>query len=83
MDLFSMVTTIVVVGVVGGTVNTWIKHRARTVAVPPAQPDPAVQRELIELRQRVAALEAIVTEPAFELRRQIEELEPRRGSHAR
>ena len=83
MDPFSMVAVIVTVGVVGGIVNNWIKHRGKALSPAAAPPDPGVQRELAALRQRVAALEAIVTEPSFELRRQIERLEPRATQHER
>lgn len=77
MDVFTMVTAIVVVSVVGNTLSTWFKTRQRNDDRQGEQERQALQREIAELRQRVATLESIVTEPAFDLRRQIDNLEPR------
>lgn len=76
MDPFSMVVTIVLISVAGKLVGNYLKLRQQEVAARTAQDiGGEAQRELAALRERVATLERIVTDPGYDLKRQFQELE--------
>lgn len=89
MDVFSMVFGIVLVGTLGSLFGQALRNRSKaldlklTQSTAPAGSDQqaTMQRELAQLRERVAALEAIVTEPSYDLKRKFRELE-RDGSRS-
>ena len=73
-----MVTSVVLISALGGVANQALKTRQAALQNRPTATgsDPeALLREIASLRQRVAALEAIVTEPSFELQRKFRDLE--------
>lgn len=78
MDPFSMVVAIVLISVGGRTLSNWIKLRQQQLAMRQqgsiAGAD-SQQRELAALRERVATLERIVTDPGYDLKRQIQALD--------
>ena len=73
MDVFTMVAIIVVVSCAAGTANQYFKSRAKVAA----KPDPAVQREVDDLRKRVEVLEQIVTDEKYDLAKEINRLDGR------
>lgn len=81
MDVFTMVVALVAIGTVAKIADRRMKHRAAAVerSTSTAE-DASLQREIAALRERVATLEKIVTEPAYDLRRQIQDLETRRAA---
>lgn len=77
MSPFEMVVAIVLISVVGSLIGKALKLKQLSLesrARAPGVDDDALRREVIALRQRVAALETIVTDPGFELSRQIDKL---------
>lgn len=70
MDPFQMVVAIVVVVMVAKIAQEWLQHRSRA-----PESDDGTREELQRLRERVEALEAIVTDGREDLRRRFEELE--------
>lgn len=78
MGVFEMVVTIVAISTAAGLVSRWLKLQERRPPTAPAQAD--LQREVAALRERVATLEQIVTDPAFELKRQFVALETRKAA---
>lgn len=78
MGVFEMVVAIVAISTAAGLVSRWLKLQERRPTTTPAQAD--LQREVAALRERVATLEQIVTDPAFELKRQIAALETRKAA---
>ena len=81
MSLWSMVFLIVLVSMLYAAFDSWLRHRSK-VAKHENGSD-ALLREVEELRGRLEALETIVTNPDFDLKRQIDALEePRRRSVA-
>jgi len=79
MDVFTMVVAIVAISTVAGLVSRWLKVAERMQS----QQGPAndqLRQEVAALRERVATLEQIVTDPGFELKRQIQALETRRAA---
>lgn len=77
MSPFEMVVAIVLISVVGSLFGKFLKLKQLNLefrARAPGADDDALRRELGTLRQRVAALETIVTDPGFELSRQIDKL---------
>jgi len=77
MDVFTMVVAIVLITTLGTAMNRWLKLNERRqgerLSASAAHVE-AQSREMEALRQRVATLEAIVTDPSFDLRRKIEAL---------
>ena len=76
MDVFTMVTVIVVVSVTGGVVSNYLKRRHL-----PKKSDIVRRLERLEsdsdsvrLEERIRTLEAIVTDNRDELKRRIENL---------
>lgn len=76
MGVFEMVVAIVLITTVGRLVSRRLNERRQ--AQRPA--DDLLRREVASLRERVATLEQIVTDPAFELKRQIAALETRKAA---
>ncbi len=79
MDVFTMVVAIVAISTVAGLVSRWLKVAEKSRM----QQGPAndqLRHEVAALRERVATLEQIVTDPGFELKRQIAALETRRAA---
>lgn len=76
MDPFSMVVTIVLISVAGKLIGNYLKLRQQELAARAAQGIGSdAQRELAALRERVATLERIVTDPGYDLKRQFQDLE--------
>lgn len=73
MGPFGMVVLIVLIAVTAGLVRDWIRHRDSR---PAAEDSPELLDELAQLRRRVEALEAIVTDGREDLRRRFRDLEP-------
>ncbi len=78
MGVFEMVVAIVAISTAAGLVSRWLKLQERRPPAAPVQAD--LQREVAALRERVATLEQIVTDPAFELKRQFAALETRKAA---
>ena len=79
MDVFTMVVALVGIGAVAKIANR--RHKRETDAHHrDAGADAALRQEVAALRERVATLEQIVTEPAYDLKRQIQALETRRAA---
>lgn len=78
MGVFEMVVAIVLISTVAGLVSRWLKFAERRQSQPPA--NDLLRREVASLRERVATLEQIVTDPAFELKRQFVALETRKAA---
>jgi hypothetical protein len=70
VNQYEMVALIVLVACAAGIARSWIKHRAH---LPPA--DPAHDQRVAKLEERVRALEAIVTDQGYDLRKQFKDLE--------
>lgn len=87
MDVFSMVFGVVLVGTVGSLLGQSQRNRGKAldlqlkqgVAPVAGEQQQTLQREVAQLRERVAALEAIVTEPSYELKHKFRELERSSG----
>ena len=74
-----MIFLIVLVSMLYAAFDSWLRHRNK--AAKHQGDSGALQSEVDELRARLEALETIVTNPDFDLRRQIDALEePRRRS---
>ncbi len=79
MGVFEMVAVIVVVSTLAGLGSRWLKHQERMQSA--RAPDRQLEREIELLRERVATLERIVTEPSYDLHRRFDDLrEPRRAA---
>ncbi len=77
MDVFTMVVAIVLITTLGTAVNRWLKlseRRQGELGAIASSHAASQASEIAALRQRVATLEAIVTDPSFDLRRKIEAL---------
>jgi len=70
MGPFEMVVAIVAITMVAGIIREGIKYRAEAKA----QPDEGVLEELRSLRERVEALEAIVTDQRYALKKEFDRL---------
>ena len=73
MDVFTMVAIIVSVSCAAGVANQYFRNRAKGAG----KPDPAVQRDVDELRKRVEVLEQIVTDEKYELAKEFDRLDGR------
>ena len=69
MDKLTAVTLIMIAAFMAQAATTYFKSRPRSAKV-----DDNLKRENAELKSRIAALEAIVTEPGYELKQQISRL---------
>ena len=79
MDVFTMVAIIVFVSCAAGVANQYFRNRSKA----DGKPDPAVQRDIDDLRERVEVLEQIVTDEKYDLAKEFNRLddrEDRRGS---
>lgn len=73
MDVFTMVVIIVFIGCATGVATEFFKSRAKMAS----KADPAVQREVEDLRKRVEVLEQIVTDDKYDLAKEINRLDGR------
>ena len=82
MDVFTMVVAIVAISTVAGLVSRWLKvsERMQSQSQLGSANEQQLRQEIAALRERVATLEQIVTDPGFELKRQIQALETRRAA---
>ncbi|MGE4072403.1 MAG: hypothetical protein AB7E72_14630 [Lysobacterales bacterium] len=79
MDVFTMVVALVGIGAIAKIANR--RHKRETEARQRyAGEDMALRQEVAALRERVVTLEQIVTDPAYDLKRQIQALETRRAA---
>lgn len=72
MEVFTMVVLIVAISCGAGVINNYLKNQR---LVRQHGPDPAWEAELDHLKRRVAALEAIVTDERYDLKRELDRLE--------
>jgi len=72
MEVFEMVVLIVAIACVAGVINNYLKNQRLRLKGAPAED---VLAELDAVKQRVAALEEIVTDERYELRRELDRLE--------
>ena len=72
MDVFTMVVVIVGLSIGGGVVNNYLKPRRSQLA---RSVDEDLCAEVARLAERVRVLEAIVTDPARDLKTAFEQLE--------
>ncbi len=70
MDVFTMVVLIVLIAVAGTTIGKILKARASAGAGAAEQ-----QAQIAQLEARVRALEIVVTDHGFDLKRELRELE--------
>ncbi|HVT36696.1 MAG TPA: hypothetical protein VHE37_13990 [Nevskiaceae bacterium] len=71
MNVFEMVALIVLVSAIAAVAKAWIKSQHAV----PAQPSPEQERRMAQLEQRVQALEAVVTDHGYDLRKEFSKLE--------
>ena len=74
MGLWTFILAVVVVVTAGQAFKSWLKFRERARR---DQRTPGIEQELERLRQRVEALETIVTDGGYDLRREIDRLQGR------
>ncbi len=74
MDVYTMVTVIVVVSCGAGAFNNYMKMQKKRSH---SEDSEAVIDELEALRDRIEVLEKIITEDKYQLNRELEELERR------
>lgn len=79
MDVFTMVVALVGIGAIAKMAKSRNK-RLDSIDKRSVFEDEALRREVTALRERVATLEQIVTDPAHDLKRQIQALETRRAA---
>jgi hypothetical protein len=72
MDVFTMVVVIVAISCLAGIINNYLKNQRLMLKGAPSE---NLAGELDELKKRVAALEEIVTDERYELRRELDRLE--------
>jgi phage shock protein C len=75
MEVFTMVVLIVAIACGSGVINNYLKNQ-RLLRHTGASHD--LQTEVEDLKRRVAALEAIVTDERYHLNREFERLERQR-----
>ncbi len=74
MEVFTMVVLIVLISCGAGVLNNYLKNRRLALS---RLPDQDLAAELETLRQRIAVLEEIVTEPGYHLNQELKQLERR------
>lgn len=72
MEVFTMVVLIVAISCGAGVINNYLKNQRMVLKGAPSE---ELQGELDALKQRIAALEAIVTDERYELKRELDRLE--------
>lgn len=72
MEVFTMVVLIVLISCGAGVLNNYLKNRRLALT---RLPDQDLAAELETLRQRIAVLEEIVTEPGYHLNQELKQLE--------
>ena len=75
MDVFTMVVIIVFIGCATGVATDYFKSRAKMAG----KADPALQKEVEDLRKRVQVLEQIITDDKYDLAKEIDRLDGREG----
>jgi hypothetical protein len=73
MNAYEMVLGIVIVAILGGVLKSWMRGRGPVASTPPI--DAAQEQRLAKLEERVQALEAVVTDHGYDLRKQFKDLE--------
>jgi len=74
MNPFEMVVMLVLIGVAGGVLRTWLNNR-HAAPVDNGPEITAREERIAQLEARVAALEAVVADQGYELRKQFRDLE--------
>ena len=74
MEVFTMVVLNVLISCGAGVLNNYLKNRRLALS---RLPDQDLAAELETLRQRIAVLEEIVTEPGYHLNQELKQLERR------
>jgi hypothetical protein len=78
MSMWTMIFLVVVVSLIYSGWETWLRHQRKSSGG--GKRDGALEVEVEALRARVEALETIVTDADYDLKRRIDELEaPRRS----
>jgi phage shock protein C len=72
MEVFTMVVLIVAISCGAGVINNYLKNQRMMLKGAPSE---ELLGELDALKQRVAALEEIVTDERYDLRRELDRLE--------
>jgi hypothetical protein len=72
MSAFDMVAFIVLVGVIGGVLRSFIKSRS---GAGPAGMTPEQAARMAKLEERVKALESVVGDASYELKQKFKDLE--------
>jgi hypothetical protein len=72
MDVFTMVVVIVAIGCGAGVANNYLRTRRLELE---RGPNVDLEEELAGLKERVAALEAIVTDERYHLKQELDRLE--------
>ncbi|WP_341502649.1 hypothetical protein [Gallaecimonas sp. GXIMD4217] len=67
MTLWTFLTVVCVFSIAAGILKSWLDRRA-------PEADPRLEQELATLRARVEALERIVTDSEFQLKKDFEKL---------
>lgn len=70
MNVFVFILWVVIVVTLGRIVRAWMASKASQTS----QPDPELNREMAQLKERVAALERIVTDSEYQLKKDFEKL---------
>lgn len=78
MGLWTFILLVVTVCVAGESFKSWLKYRERERR---DQGKPGAGQELERLRQRIEALETIVTDGGYDLRREIDRLDASGDAH--
>ncbi|MCJ9429671.1 hypothetical protein [Kordiimonas marina] len=74
MVLWDMIVLVVLIGVIGGTINNWIKMREKQSRAAAAGHDEATNSRIQKLEERVRVLERIVTDKGSRLKDEIDAL---------
>ncbi len=72
MNLWTFLTVISVVGIIGGIIQTWLKTKQSQHTS--EQLNGVYQQDIASLEERVKILEAIVTDSKYDLKREFENL---------
>ncbi|TNE67778.1 MAG: hypothetical protein EP335_00710 [Alphaproteobacteria bacterium] len=74
MMLWDMIVLVVLIGVLGGTINNWIRMREKQMKAQVAGLDEATSARMAKLEERVRVLERIVTDKSSRLKEEIDAL---------
>lgn len=73
MNVFEMVAIITVISIIGGLVSNRQKQPKNHAPRDDAETE-QMQQQILDLKKRVEALEAIVTDKSYNLKREIDDL---------